>query len=552
MRRLMTYIVLETINGRTESLKGYTLGIDVFDRGENFDPERDSIVRVQMGRLRKILDQYYLTEGKSDPIIISVPKGSYIPQFAYNSLPDEPERRQLDTLKAANISNRLLWVFALLLIALFGAFAYQNIFSEMPLGSKTDQPSYLLTNENEGPPVIAVFPFRNLSPDAGIGYLQKGLAIELITNLSRFKSLHVLSHDSTVFSEEKITNPQSAGRKLGAQYIITGTVASKDHILKITAQLENASTGRVIWTQEYIADVRNNHLETESKIAQNVASKLGQPYGVINRQQKHLMNRNPSVSSPAYKCVLRFWDYAHEENSKNHLETRTCLEQAVKAQPHYAQAWAALSWMYVDQFRHGFNPRPSEKPLLDLALAAARKAVDLNPGDAFNRRRLAGVHIARGNIELAREEILEALALNPNSSGVLAGSGWILKNAGEWEKAFINAKKAIKLNPWHPPWYLETPFLYYYKQGDCENAIKAAKSYFLQTSPILLPHVFLIITASRCSGQLDAAANIRAINSSFPEFLKAPVQELKKLAIPDELVSKILKDLKSAGVMIKA
>ncbi|WP_417321175.1 hypothetical protein [Emcibacter sp.] len=83
-KRFLDYVVSESLEGREHLLKGYTLGIEVFDKDDDFDPHADAIVRVEAGRLRRLLEHYYLEEGASDPIHISLPKGTYVPQVEEN------------------------------------------------------------------------------------------------------------------------------------------------------------------------------------------------------------------------------------------------------------------------------------------------------------------------------------------------------------------------------------------------------------------------------------------------------------------------------------
>ena len=81
LRRFLEYVVEESINGRSGSIKAYTIAVDVFGRGADFDPNTDPIVRIEAGRLRRALERYYLTAGASDPLIVEIPKGGYAPKF---------------------------------------------------------------------------------------------------------------------------------------------------------------------------------------------------------------------------------------------------------------------------------------------------------------------------------------------------------------------------------------------------------------------------------------------------------------------------------------
>ncbi|NCQ24405.1 MAG: hypothetical protein COW54_13870 [Rhodobacteraceae bacterium CG17_big_fil_post_rev_8_21_14_2_50_63_15] len=79
--RFLVYAVNETLAGRADRIKAYTIATSVFGRGDNFDPQQDAIVRIEAGRLRRSLERYYLTSGQNDPVRIAIPTGSYVPAF---------------------------------------------------------------------------------------------------------------------------------------------------------------------------------------------------------------------------------------------------------------------------------------------------------------------------------------------------------------------------------------------------------------------------------------------------------------------------------------
>ena len=87
-RKFLRYIVEKTLDGKASSIKGYAIGVDVFDRGDSFDPQLDTIVRVQARNLRKALKLFYLTEGRSDKVRVDIPKGRYVPRFSLTLIND--------------------------------------------------------------------------------------------------------------------------------------------------------------------------------------------------------------------------------------------------------------------------------------------------------------------------------------------------------------------------------------------------------------------------------------------------------------------------------
>ena len=113
--RLLRFVVDETLNGRADRLKDYTLGAEALGRGDDFDPRTDPIARVEASRLRSRLELYYATEGASDPVLITLPKGSYVPAQAHRSRQrvrtifgqsDRPGRRGLESRWSDSLSDR--------------------------------------------------------------------------------------------------------------------------------------------------------------------------------------------------------------------------------------------------------------------------------------------------------------------------------------------------------------------------------------------------------------------------------------------------------------
>ena len=90
MRGFLRFVVEEKLAGRSHRLKGYTVAVEVFGRGEDFDAANDPIVRIQAGRLRRALERYYLVAGRLDPILIDIPKGRYVPRFTVQKLAERP------------------------------------------------------------------------------------------------------------------------------------------------------------------------------------------------------------------------------------------------------------------------------------------------------------------------------------------------------------------------------------------------------------------------------------------------------------------------------
>ena len=243
-RELLRFVVEETLAGHADRLKGFTIALAVFGRTDDFDPQTDPVVRVEARRLRRDLDSYYVTAGKGDPLVISIPKGGYVPHF---------ERREVDAAPDApppgNASprrNRL----AIALIA--GAFV-----AVLGVGL-LDSKSRTSSDGNEGAstalprgPKIAVLPFLSLSEDPEQAYFAQGITDQIVTDLARFKALFVLSLQSTTRYRGQSADPQRLRQELGIDYLLTGSVRRDADQIRLSTRLVDTGSGQIIWSETY-------------------------------------------------------------------------------------------------------------------------------------------------------------------------------------------------------------------------------------------------------------------------------------------------------------
>lgn len=122
LKAFLNYIVEEALAGRSRRIKGLTIAQTVFAVDESFDPETNSLVRVEAGRLRRRLKEYYAGSGRHDPILIGVPKGSYVPEFAPNPAHSSPARPGTENLVTSSWlpakSNALILILLVVIVVL--------------------------------------------------------------------------------------------------------------------------------------------------------------------------------------------------------------------------------------------------------------------------------------------------------------------------------------------------------------------------------------------------------------------------------------------------
>ncbi len=498
LARLLRYLVGETLAGRVERLKAYTIAVDVFGQPASFDPQTNALVRVQVGRLRNLLERYYLNDGRADPMRIEIPKGGYMPLFQTNPVTAQVNRIQSDEGSLLRVS--------------YG-------------------------------PVLAVLPCRNLSGDDRDGYLCDGMTQELIHLLTEYRELHVIAPDTMFQYRARGANPRHLGSELGVDYVLSGAVRMGNDRMRVIANLTDTETGIRVWTQSYDQTLTmTGILGVQEAIAQRIAALLGQPHGVLNR----LIRRKATPHLEAYAAVLRYYEYVEDFSPENHARARDALERAIALDPNYAEAWGGLAGIYGGEYTFGFNRRSDAIPPLERAHTAARRSVQLEPGCIIGQYNLALSYYYRGEMALFRETAERALRLAPNRSDLLANLGLHLAYDGQWEQGLALLDKARVLNPLHPGWYYFPYALHHYQRGCYDEALIVAHQ-------LNLPHFFWepLFIAMIC-GQLGRDQEAQTALTRLLELRPDMVTEAARviaMVVPDPtMVAHCIEGLRKAGL----
>ena len=230
MMRFLRFVVEETLAGRGDNLNELLLGMAVYDRDRKFDPRVDSIVRVDAGRLRAKLREFYASEGVNSLIGIEIPKGSY--KAVFNRVQDSDALRS-PGLRAKN-----------------------------PLPTKA----------------LAVLPFADLSPRGHLEFLGEGIVEELVHVLSRAPGIRVVSLTSVLAHKSDRMDVKELGRQLGVEFLIEGSVRQVRHRVRIVARLTDAATGFHTWSKVY-ALVSRDAFAIQEKVSKSIAEALSVVFG---------------------------------------------------------------------------------------------------------------------------------------------------------------------------------------------------------------------------------------------------------------------------------
>lgn len=468
LKSFLSFVVEETLAGRSHRIKAYSIATHVLGRGDDFDLVNDPVVRIEAGRLRRTLERYYLLSGRDDPIVIDIPKGTYVPHFRRRDVvesakaePEKPDRsgeqppRQPRPRRA-----RFRRVVPLALAAV--ATACLAVAAALGLNAGPTAEADGWTNPEVN---LVVSPFANLSGPDG-AFFSAGISEELLSQLARFRELRIFGREASK------ALPSPVARSARAQYALEGGVRIAGQRLRVSARLLDDQTGRILWSDVYDRDLRGTgSFEIEADIAAKVAMAVAQPYGAIFTPVSRDVSARIPANAAAHLCVLRFYEYRRVLGREEHAATRECLEQITTRNPDYSSGWAMLAFLYLDEDRFDLN-RSSWLPAGRVrAREAAKRAIDLDPSNARALQAMMTILFFDGEPEEAIRIGERALALNPNDTETLSAIGSRIALFGDWQRGGRMMEDALARNP------AQTGFMVliaqaHYMLGDDKKAVE--------------------------------------------------------------------------------
>ena len=509
-RKLLRFLVEEKLSGRGQRLKEYTLAVEVFGRDPSFDSKTNPAVRVEASRLRRRLERYYLTLGREDPVLIELPRGSYVPGF----LPHADVLHLREDLAEARAAHG-------------GVAATDSL--AMP-----------------GGPSIAVMPFENLGDGTGASFAD-GITIEIVTALSRFREFRVLGR-STVLNHRGERDAVRLHAELGARYVLAGSVRLAESRLRVHAELLSGADGTVLWAEGFERDLQAGSIfEVQDEIANHVVATIAQPHGVIGRPAAAVAMRKAPGSLDAYECLLLFYDYGANHSPERHLRVRAALEAETRKEPGVAALWAALSMVHNDTWRFGYNVEGAREQARDEALRAARKAIQIDPLNPLGYHALFLANFARGDLKGFREAGNRAIELNPNHTDILADYGLHLTMCDDWVMGRLFLKVALSLNPEPPDWYWFPFFIWHFENKEYDAALDFALR--SQNQEFFWTHGMHAMAYTALGMREEAAAAVARLLQVYPEF-PAKAREELALWVSPERRERTIEVLRQAGLLI--
>jgi adenylate cyclase len=320
-------------------------------------------------------------------------------------------------------------------------------------------------------PSIAVLAFTNMSGDAEQEYFSDGIADDIITELSRSRSLFVIARNSSFTYKGRPVDVKQVARELGVRYVLEGGVRRSGSRVRVTAQLIVAESGNHIWADRYdraLEDV----FAVQDEITLAVVAAI-QP-AVADAEQRRAL-RKPPESLDAWAAYMRGLWHEGQGSTESHEQAKRFFQRAIELDAAFAPPYAALAYAYLsdgDVF--------ATLPLVEAARLSAGwawKAIAIDPEDADAQSTTAAVAMIAGNPAEAHERLRLAKASNPNSPCVLSCEGFILLFTGQPMEARQAIMASLRVDPRGPrtPGTMQQLAISHYYERDYIKAVEAAR-----------------------------------------------------------------------------
>jgi TolB-like protein len=421
-KRFLQYVVIHSLEGNASRLKGYTIGVEVFDRGADFDPNLDAIVRVEAARLRNKLREYYENEGRTDPILLDFPKGSY----------------------AVRISAR-----------------------ESPADSDNSA-SIEKSRHFDSQPSLAVLPFVNINADPEQDYFVDGITDSLISELSKLSGLFIISRQSSSVYKRSEKRISEIAAELGVSYLLEGGVQRLGNRVRITAQLIDAATDSHIWAERYDRELKDL-FDLQDEVAHQIAGTLQVR---LTPEETKLYGHERTSNFAAHDALLRGMERHWKYTPLSSNDAVAYFSRALQLDPDYAAAHAWLARTLAFQWIMRLT---DDERALEEALIHARRAVELEPNLSYAHSVLGWVQLWRRQGEEAIAACWRGVALDPNSAEAHLFLSNALMAVGRGEEAMFCIEKAMRLSPHPSPFHQVTLGQCYLVLGEYDLAEAAWK-----------------------------------------------------------------------------
>ena len=354
-------------------------------------------------------------------------------------------------------------------------------------------------------PSIAILPFANLSADPEQEYFSDGVTDDIITELSRERSLFVIARNSSFSYRGHSIDIKQAGRELGVRYVVEGSVRRYASRVRVTAQLIDAVAGNHIWAERYDRDLADV-FAVQDEISESVATAIRPAVG--DAEQRRVLRKQPNNLSAWETYQRGLWHLSVGTAAENE-QARDLFKQATEIDPGFVSPYIGLVQTYVrDVQSHGLRSMSDAARVMEVE---ARKAIAIDPNDSEAQEILAQAFVWQGNLEAALDRVERALVLNRNSASATGLKGAILTYSDRCSEGRELLLASLRLNPRDPASAMVGGTLaasYYIERGYAQ-ALEAARRCLADHPAYHAPRRFLVAALGQLGREDEGAAALR-------------------------------------------
>ena len=463
-KELLNYIVHQELFQHGHTLKQSTIAIELFNRTSNFDAKTDTVVRRYAQQLRTSLEHYYRRTGQSDPIHISVPKGSYRPNLVQ---------------VAMNTSE-----------------------------TRTDS-GPIMQSKPYVSPSLAIIPFTSLCGDNRIIELFSGLHDNLATELTKFNMIQVIQ----TFNPPKPVSPHldiisALTTTDQTTYLLSGSLQKVDKGIRVHAKLHLSATGEQIWAERYSIDfISGDVFESQDVLVNHIAATVGSTFGVIHRELYQRYSQQEIDVSPEYEAALLYRHYLMTLSKEQHqCAMSALLALDVQGELHNGSLYGMLACLFLDTELLGIT---EHKNALEQASKYVKQAIEFAPKSQFSLIADYQLNRALGEMTGLEPYLDHIEKLNSNSSYLIGLCGWEKCMTGQFAKGLETIDHARKLNPYFPSWFSIAECVFWIMESDYQRADSLLSQIYLEHH--YWTHLIRTVISSYRHDQSEAIANYRRL-----------------------------------------
>lgn len=477
LQQFLSYVVEESLQGRGKALKAYTIALEVYNQGADFNSTVNPLIRVEAGRLRSKLDHYYLTHTEA-PIHFSIPKGSYEVFFSRVNYVEEQNQ----------IKNNVQII------------------------DKTK---------------VLISPFATSSEQQSVKQFVSVLNNEISLSLAKFGELAVLRSCAEKIIVEAQQSPyESAIFKLDCKVELDG------NNIKLWVYLTDFHTGIDVWAEKIIRHFADDHFSLGENVAQLISSRIADDLGVIKFA---ILKSNRSDSNITdNKAIQLYYKWSTQLTPDLYRQVLPAVEQMVEHEPNNWLALTMMADIYASDYHLGYN---IVQNALEKASPIIQKAVSLEPENQLTHETAALVYYAQHDAEKFLMSAETTVDLNSSNITIVAYIASLYGPMGYWDKALQLTDSIQQISSTLPGWGHANLSLYHYLQADYESAFEEARR--INMPGTLYDGLYRFISSEKLGLKEEMQKSRADLFSSYPGFSEDGVSIIRQHIANAEYAEKV-------------